>query len=389
MPPGSAHTIALLLHDFYAGGAERVAVTLANAWRVMGRDVTILCGCEAGAFRSRVDSSVQVATVVPPVPQGRFSRIRFGLASIRALRRLQPDIVFAPGNFHLPVIGIAARAQYTPRPAFVCKLSNRLYRPGRSSVGQAVFNTTSRMWAARLDGVIAMSPSLRDEARTMLRDPRVDFIWEPCITCDTFVAAMPAPSRSATRVLVVGRLVPEKNVSLALRTFAEFRRHRTAKLQVLGDGPLRARLELESRTLGIANDVEFVGHVADTRPYFAQASALLSTSRYEGYPAVIIEALAAGVPVVATNSSPALTEMLCDDTFGTVAAAAADALAGALIAVWRERPAAAPLTGLVARHRVHRSAQAYLRFFDRICSTAGRPADRVDQTAPFPPAPMG
>lgn len=369
----AARNIVVLMHDFYEGGVERIAITLANAWHALGRDVTILCGCEEGRFRARVAPGVHVATVEPLIPQGRLSRIRLGFASVRALRTLRPDVVFAPGNFHLPVIGIAARARYAHRPAFVCKLSNRLHRPTRSRLRQAVFSATTRIWAARLDGIAAMSPALREEARTLLRDCHVESMWEPCITWDTLVSLPRGEEPPIPRILVVGRLVPEKNVSLALQAFAVFRRRRQATLQIVGDGPLRPRLEQECRTLGIADDVQFTGHVDDTRRYFASASVLLSTSRYEGYPAVIVEALAAGIPVVATDSSPALPEMLSDPTFGIAARAAPDALADALGSALSCRPAAAALDDLIARHRSGHSAQAYLDWLDWLCAEKGRP----------------
>lgn len=376
-----ARRIVILLHDFYAGGAERIAITLGNRWQAMGRDVTILCGSEDGPFRARVANDVRVTTVNPPIPQGTFSRIRLGFACVPALRTLAADVVFAPGNFHLPVIGIAARGHYDRRPVFACKLSNRLQRPGRSWPAQRIFNVTTRMWASRLDGVAAMSPNLGNEARATLHGRPVECLWQPCITQKPGAPGHHPARSDGPRILVAGRLVVEKDISLALRTAAIVAQRQSIHVEIVGAGPLRPQLERESRDLGIADRVDFAGHVSDIRPYLAEADVLLSTSRYEGYPAVIVEALAAHVPVVATDSSPAIPEILFDPSFGAVAAAAPETLAAALESVRHTRPAGTAVARLVERHRADRSACAYLDWFDRLRTKLDRPLHGAARSA--------
>lgn len=101
------------------------------------------------------------------------------------------------------------------------------------------------------------------------------------------------------KVLFVGRLEPEKHPCLALRAFAEAAPD-SACLIIVGAGSESSYLEQLARELGVADRVFFEGQ-QESAPYYALADLLLVTSRYEGYGLVIIEALAAGTPVLSTD----------------------------------------------------------------------------------------
>ncbi|MXS85544.1 glycosyltransferase [Nitrosomonas sp. HPC101] len=371
--PHRAQHIVVVMRDFYAGGAERVAITLTNAWQARGRDVTLLYGATSGPLHVRVASDVRTLAIRPHLPRWQLSRIPLGWAVARALRCLHADVVFAPGNAHLPVIGTSARMSYRYRPIFTCKLSNQLWRPTRSRFSQKIFETTTRFWCARLDSLVAMSPTLRDEAVGILPRSDITTIWEPCISSALTAAIIPQINASKRPTIVVAaRLVTEKNLSLALQTAAQLKAQQTSiQLLILGDGPLRNALSQESKRLNISDRVTWAGHVPDIRPYLADAQLLLSTSHHEGYPAVLVEALAAGIPVVATHSSPAIEEILFDPSFGMLSDAIPAALASAVLKTLNLKPTEQALKTLVARHQASQSADAYLAWFDRLCTQRG------------------
>src|SRR6476620_11394080 len=97
----TARSILICLHDFSRGGTERIAIGLAANWADAGRDVTIFCGNEQGGLRDMVDPRIKVVAVQPPIARGLLSRWRLGRAMARQLGKLQPDVIFLPGNFHL------------------------------------------------------------------------------------------------------------------------------------------------------------------------------------------------------------------------------------------------------------------------------------------------
>lgn len=118
---------------------------------------------------------------------------------------------------------------------------------------------------------------------------------------------------------IIGRLEPVKDHRTFLRAAAALRRHRPdARFLIAGDGSSRQSLHSEARTLGIADACEFLGHVSDVSGVLARCHATVHSSVSEGMPNAIIEALAAGVPVVTTATEGAC-EIVRDGENGFVA----------------------------------------------------------------------
>ena len=112
-------------------------------------------------------------------------------------------------------------------------------------------------------------------------------------------------------VLSVGRLTPAKNYPAALRAIARLR-SRDARYVIAGDGPEREGLRAAASRLGIADRVEFAGHVADIRPLMRDADVFLMPSLWEGFGLAAVEAMDAGLPVVASDV-PGLREVVGTD----------------------------------------------------------------------------
>jgi glycosyltransferase involved in cell wall biosynthesis len=125
---------------------------------------------------------------------------------------------------------------------------------------------------------------------------------------------------------------------------------------------------MRARRLGLGGRISMPGYVDDIRAALDRARLCVISSDYEGYPAVAIEALAAGVPVVATDCSPAMLAILSDPRLGTIvptgdAAALAAAIDARLASVPADRAA---LAATVTGHRIGPVAADYLALFDRL-----------------------
>lgn len=359
--PAAAH-IALVLHDFSGGGSERIALRLAQRWAAAGRRVTLIAGTEAGVARGLADGLTVVEhrrDLTRSIPD----RLAFGRAAAAMIDVIGPDVVVSPGNWHVPAF--AALAVAGCRVPVVAKISNPVRTTERGPPGQRVFNALFARATAHYAALVAMSPALAAEAEAVLRRP-VTTIAEPNLPDDW--APPPAIYRSSgpRRLVAAGRLMPQKDFVLALATLAAI--DSGWSLDLLGDGRERARLEAEAVRLGVADRVIFHGHVADPMPFLRAAHVFLCSSRYEGYPAVLIEALAAGTPVVTTPCSPAVSEIVGDASFGEVAPPTPAALAAAIERAAGRTPDPALTAARLDQHRIGPSAASWLALLDGVVS---------------------
>ena len=363
-----ASHIAIILHDFSTGGSERIAIRLANRWAEMGRRVTIICGTEKGAARTLVGAGVTVLSCSPETRRSPWSRAQLGWRMARLVRAAAPDILFSPGNFHLIILAFLGRQRFTKRPVFVSKLSNPIRRGGVRRLVRGLADAAIRLAAAPADMLVAMSPSLLAEARSVFPGHALAEIAEPILEDDIAVPQSRAGHEPAPLILCAARLAPQKDLLTAIRAFAELPVALKARLLILGEGPLRGRLEREARRLGVASRVEMPGHVPDIAPYLAQAGLYLMSSHYEGYPAVLVEAIAAGVPIVTTDCSLALPEIFRSSELGAVVRQRQpEAIAAAIVArLRRARPTSSAVREVTDRHKLGASATNYLALFDRL-----------------------
>lgn len=277
------------------------------------------------------------------------------------LQSWRPDVIVGPGNHVLPIFMSAGR----PIAPVVCKLSNPIDPQGFNLIPHALRALVRRRACAALARIVAMSPALGDEAARHLKTDRVTVISEPIL---------PDPPRAQRRrlsnnlrLIFAGRLVAQKNVALALRTLAAL--PSDISLTIVGDGPDRARLEAMSRRLGLTGRVVFTGMVPDIRPHLEKSDLFLLPSRFEGYPAVMIEALAAGLPVITTPSSPAMPEILIDHSFGRIVQADPIALATVIMTYEGcDGPDPRLLQPILEKHLLSSSSERWLEMLDAVAA---------------------
>lgn len=374
----SAQHIVILFHDFSFGGTEVVALRLAGEWQRQGRRVTILCGTLDGPLIGSVPAGVQIRTLAPEIGRSVCSRLKLRRLLAPAIARLRPDIVFLPGNFHL-VLARAGRSRLGS-PAIVGKISNPL-APGRILPLRWLLERLYR-WAARdVDALVAMSSGLAADVARLTEGHETHVIHDPNILSD---APASCPAKAAgdglLRLVAAGRLVTQKDFALAIRVTAELARSRKVHLTILGEGPERARLQRLARQLGIGDAVSLPGHAPSIAPALDAADLLLVTSRYEGGPAVAVEALHRGVPVIATDCSHFLRDLIrCPDHGAIIASRRPEPFAAQLLA-WLEHPGRCGFCGPSATASLDSAYAAgkYLRLFDGLLS---HPRSRPERAA--------
>jgi glycosyltransferase involved in cell wall biosynthesis len=353
--------ILIPIHDFNAGGTEVIAFRLAQAWMKAGCRVTILAGATDGPMRSRTPDGANIVILSPERGRSPTSRLFLGKPMAEAAKPLAPDVLFIPGNFHFVLARAFKKAM--PHVPVVAKISNPLGDGPSWLVRPAL-----RWWTKGIDLFAAMSPGLQADLQALLPGRACATIHDPFIDDDQPVLprAVREPDHGPLRLLIVGRLEPQKNVRLAVDTLAAVRQHSDATLTIVGDGSERAAVEAHVARNGLGAHVTLTGHVSDVSAAFGNADVLLVTSRYEGGPAVVIEALARSVPFVSTDCSHLLRALVTDKpALGMLAKApTADGLAKAVLVVSARPPAPeTDIAPVLDRHRLGHAARQYLDHF--------------------------
>jgi glycosyltransferase involved in cell wall biosynthesis len=157
-----------------------------------------------------------------------------------------------------------------------------------------------------------------------LPNNNVSVIYNPVVTSkmeELAQESLPHPWLTASSppvVLGIGRLTYAKNFSLLIESFYDLRKEIEAKLIILGEGPDRPTLVNLISSLGLSRDVLLPGFVPNPYSFLKNCSIFVLSSRWEGLPTVLIEALACGAPVVSTDCPSGPREILQDGKLGAL-----------------------------------------------------------------------
>jgi len=311
--------VAVLLHSFECGGVERITVNMLHHLTSQGQRVDVLLRVAAGEFLGELPAGVRV------VELGRSHLgALFRLAGY--LRRERPRNILSlmyPQNELALLTRMLCRVPVRAVVSVRCMLSGQQdivafrHRFVRQ-VHAAWVRTLARCLYPYADEIVTVSDgAARDIAAiTRLPEDRITVIRNPVIRPPLLARAAEAPTHpwlSAGQppvILAVGRLHPIKDFETLIAAFAIVRRQRQIRLLILGTGQEMSRLRRRAQDLAVSEDVELPGFVANPYPAMRAAAVLALTSRYEALPAVLIEALALGTPVVATDCPSGPSEIL-------------------------------------------------------------------------------
>jgi glycosyltransferase involved in cell wall biosynthesis len=306
------------------------------------------------------------------------------LATLRSLAALMrsrhPDIVDAQG-WPASFWGRLAALVTGTRPLVVTEHGDVEPRPLRHTLADAFLG----VFTAR---VVAKSGEIASLYRRRVRIParKVEVVPNG-VECDALACAFdPVRARSLLGVPadlptvgIVGRLHAVKGHDLFLAAVALLRAQEPGLLAVVvGDGPERAALEARASALGVADCVRMVGERSDVPEIIGAIDVLMLTSRSEGCPMVALEAMAAGVPLVAPRIAP-FAEISGDGAAAVlVPAGDAPAFAAACLALLRDRRRRAALAEAARRRvREHYDIRRYVARLEQLFQRAGQPRGPV------------
>ena len=358
------HTrVMIVVHGLETGGAEMMVLHLARELSRAGHPVRVvsLHGDDtdvAGLMRRAGVDVVALNKAGGPDPR-----------TVLRLRAQMRDFSPAVVHTHLPVLEyvLPAARLYGRR----VRIIHTVHNLAREETRHRVLREVNRR--AFSHGVVPVA--LNEEVRSSIcREYALPPSAVPVVGNGIDLDAFRGPQRrgprgAGARLLCVARLAPAKNHALLLQTVARLvESGRDVSLTLVGDGPLRGRLEERARELGISGRVRFAGRRTDTPAFYRDADIFVLLSDYEGMPMSIIEAMASGLPVVATRAG-GVAELVADGVNGALVEADADAAAGAIAAVCDDPSLYARLSAgavrTASRHSAAAMMEKYVDLYDR------------------------
>ncbi len=290
----------MVIETLGAGGREIAMVALVRALRERGWDARVvgLCGSEGNAPANSLWEDLPVVFLQPHPKILRVPLL------VREIHAVQPQVV----HTHLFSGGLWGRiaARIVGVPVIVHTHGGFVFRDKRWKRVPV-----ERVLAGFSDRVISVSESLADHlVRAGGLAPNSITVIRNGINCDSLLdRPLRKPSERPT-LFSAGRFTPVKGYDLLIRALPLLKRT-ACRIVLAGDGPERQALERLAGELGCADRVTFLGYRHDVRELLATADVYVAPSRSEGMSNAIIEAMAAGVPVVATAVG-GNTELLAD-----------------------------------------------------------------------------
>jgi glycosyltransferase involved in cell wall biosynthesis len=353
------------MNQLALGGAERVMLCLAQGFVEAGVRVDLVLARHSGPLTAEIPARAHVrelgAASIPSVwrcllrlpDTSRRMAIKAVLRDkpplavrsvprlIRYLQTARPDALLTTLAANNVAALWAAHIAAGPTRVFV-REANML--TAETERAKHAFERSllhfARAWYPRAAGVIAVSSGVASNLNTFADIPqeRLVTIYNPLDRQRIAALSADAPvdawfgSGEPPVILSVGRLAPPKDHATLLRALARVHARRAIRLLILGDGPERTALATLAGSLGIAEHVRMPGFVANPYAYMPQSAMLVLSSRSEGCPNVLLEALACGIPVVSSDCRSGPSELLAGGRFGRLVPVGDDqALADAIL----------------------------------------------------------
>lgn len=347
------------------GGISHVLLNLMNALAERNVQVDLLLN------DPRIPELAHLHPRVRTVRLGRAAELLRIPPLVRYLKTVRPDVVMTcrePANR----VAIAARLLSGVDTAVVVRvgmtITHALQR--RSPLKRWLRKHTIRFCYHRNDAVIANARGVAEDIAllTHISPTRLHVINNPTVTCDLARKARQpvahpwlAGEDGPPVIIGVGRLARQKNFATLIQAFARLREQVECRLIILGEGKERKHLLSLAETIGVRKAVDFPGYIANPFAYMSRSALFVLSSAWEGSPNVLIQALALGIPVVATDCHSGPREILQNGRYGAlVPVGNADAMADAMAGTLKNPPPVSLMLEAASGYHVDENVKKYM-----------------------------
>jgi glycosyltransferase involved in cell wall biosynthesis len=315
--------IAIVVHNLNGGGAEKMMVRLANGLADLGESVSLVLLTEGGINKAYVGKNVHLVEL-------KSTRTALAVPALRNyLKNYQPDKIIAALT-HVNVIAILA--------CITLGMLKKLFVSERNAFSLDKLVSKDRLitiayfvapWLYRLipNPVIAVSKGVAQDlvCTTIVNQESVTNAPNPVLEDDFLNRVYKRPThpwlqeKIIPTIVATGRLAPQKGFDILLSALEKVNLEINCRLIIFGEGELRSDLERQIRNLDLVDKVDLPGYVNEPLDEMAAADLFVLSSRFEGSPNVLVEAMSTGVKVLATNCPHGPDEILQSGKIGYMA----------------------------------------------------------------------
>ena len=380
--PEKTLRIALVVPHLARGGAERSVLNLARGLVERGYRVDLLLLKKINILEDEIHSEVRWFVLERERTHSLRDRThlarRFGFRILKLLRtdllgdarsvaayidKEKPDCILPslPGAKSATLLALSFT---TRKPVVIPTMRNVVMNTRRR------FQKLYAILFPTADHIIAVSDGVADSLVLKLGIPRkgITTIYNPVVSAEIAELARAVPDHpwmsddGPPVILAAGRLARAKDFPTLLRAFRQVSRNRHVRLIILGEGRWRKRLEKMIRKMGLQEKVSLPGWVSNPYAFMSRASLFVLSSKYEGLPGVLIQAMACGCPCVSTNCPAGPAEILDNGRFGPLVPVGNDsALAAAMDGVLDSPPDKDALLARAQKFSLDASVDIYER----------------------------
>lgn len=310
----------LLLSRFENGGLERVQANLAPVFAQSGIDTWLV----AGKFMQEAEAMLPAnSPILELAPNGKLT---FILNLYRQLRIHRPDVVMTTSN-DVSCLVLMLRKLFFPKTKIICTQHLSISMPLKQATGiqklkyLLILKAMQWLWG-KADAVIAVSSALAEDVRKNVRlKNSISTIHNPIVlpnypTLIEQEITFPWSDKNIPTFVFVGRLAKVKRVDLLLQAFKQVQQKQLCRLLIVGDGTEKAFILDFIRKNYLTDVCHLTGQQNNPLPWIKSADALVLSSDYEGFGNVIVEAMACGTQVIATDCPFGPAEILDNGRYG-------------------------------------------------------------------------